>query len=201
MHDLYTATVRVDLPPDSEMSRGVESSIKSLPSSFECKALYVSVLHSFIIHCRSPLLFQFNSQQHESLTSPHLPKAKRLAHIVSGPQGLFSEGNRHVLSVHDVTDADIPLPELTSGRLFIVSVPFPIFSTVLQCISRVRVLIKPRALDCTFLGTSCPLWNVARSTWRKHIMHRYIVIPTDWWVRNGQVAGASLGNECSVSPF
>lgn len=45
-HDLYTATTRVSLHPESEMKRGVESTMKSLPSSFTCKAVYVSILHS-----------------------------------------------------------------------------------------------------------------------------------------------------------
>lgn len=45
-HDLYTATTRVNLHPDSEMKRGVESSMKPLPPSFKCKAVYVSTLHS-----------------------------------------------------------------------------------------------------------------------------------------------------------
>ena len=51
-HDLYTAETSVNLDPQSEMWRGVESSIKRLPSDFKCKAIYVSTLNSH----DSPLL-------------------------------------------------------------------------------------------------------------------------------------------------
>ena len=45
-HDLYTAMTSVNLHPDSDIKRGVESSMKSLPSSFKFKVVYVSNLYS-----------------------------------------------------------------------------------------------------------------------------------------------------------
>ena len=54
-HDLYTATISVNLPPDSEMRKGVESSMKLLPPSFKCKAVYVRAIYSNHL----PLLIAF----------------------------------------------------------------------------------------------------------------------------------------------
>ncbi|KAG8216244.1 hypothetical protein J3R82DRAFT_8285 [Butyriboletus roseoflavus] len=84
MHDLYTATINVNLGPESEMMRGVETNMKRLPSDFECKAVY------------------FNSEQYESLVgirNSDAPKAKHLARLLFGSQGI--------------------IPENDSGRLFI----------------------------------------------------------------------------------
>ncbi|KAH0831364.1 hypothetical protein J3R83DRAFT_14027 [Lanmaoa asiatica] len=78
-HDLYTATTRVILHPDSKIKKGVESSMKSLPPSFKCKAVY------------------FNSEQ--SLTGINnldSSKAKHLARLFCGSQGIFPENDRHV---------------------------------------------------------------------------------------------------------
>ncbi|KAI9567656.1 hypothetical protein HD554DRAFT_2192361 [Boletus coccyginus] len=72
-HDLYTATTCVNLLLDSEMKKGVESSMKSLPSSFKCKAVY------------------FNSEQHDPLVrtnTSHLNKAKHLACLFSEPHSI-----------------------------------------------------------------------------------------------------------------
>ena len=44
-HDLYTATTSVNLGPESEMAKGVESRMKRLPLNFKCKAVYVGTLH------------------------------------------------------------------------------------------------------------------------------------------------------------
>lgn len=130
MHDLYTATIRVNLHPDSEMKRGVESSMKSLPSSFKCKTVYVSSLHSNDL---SPLkTLQFNFEQYNSLTgikSSHLQKGRQLACIFSGSQGISTRNDGQVPLVHCLAYVDIMLSQLNSGRLFIVSVPFLAVST------------------------------------------------------------------------
>ncbi|KAH0831350.1 hypothetical protein J3R83DRAFT_14012 [Lanmaoa asiatica] len=78
-HNLYTATTCVNLHPDSEMKKGVESSMKSLPPSFKCKAIY------------------FNSEQSLiGINNSDSPKAKHLARLFCGPQGIFPENDRHV---------------------------------------------------------------------------------------------------------
>ncbi|KAF8123691.1 hypothetical protein EV363DRAFT_1455306 [Boletus edulis] len=77
-YDLYTATTRVNLQPDSEMKRGVESSMKSLPSSFKCKAVYL------------------NSEQSDRLVrinKSHLPKTKHFARLLFGPHGIVPENS------------------------------------------------------------------------------------------------------------
>ncbi|KAF8558574.1 hypothetical protein OG21DRAFT_1075395 [Imleria badia] len=89
MHDLYTATTCVNLHPDSEMSRGVKSSMKSLPSSFKCKALY------------------FNTDQYDSLASVKnlsSNKAKHLARLLFGSQGIVPENDSGRLFIGQTTN-------------------------------------------------------------------------------------------------
>ncbi|KAG9310182.1 hypothetical protein JVU11DRAFT_9807 [Chiua virens] len=72
-HDLYIAAIDVNLPSDSEMSGGVESSIKRLPPSFKCKAVY------------------FNPEQSRFLANMKYScshKTKHLAFLFSGLQGI-----------------------------------------------------------------------------------------------------------------
>ncbi|KAG9310203.1 hypothetical protein JVU11DRAFT_9845 [Chiua virens] len=80
-HDLYIAAIDVNLPSDSEMSGGVESSIKRLPPSFKCKAVY------------------FNPEQSRFLANMKIScshKTKHLACLFSGLQGIApdNEGGR-----------------------------------------------------------------------------------------------------------
>ncbi|KAG9310168.1 hypothetical protein JVU11DRAFT_9790 [Chiua virens] len=77
-HDLYTATTHVNLLPDSEMRRGVRSVMKTLPSTFECRAVY------------------FNPEQSDAfdrIKNSHSRNTKYLASLFSGPQGIVPEND------------------------------------------------------------------------------------------------------------
>ncbi|KAG8216243.1 hypothetical protein J3R82DRAFT_8284 [Butyriboletus roseoflavus] len=87
-HDLYTANTSVNLGPESEMRKGVVSSMKQLPSDFKCKAVY------------------FNSEQYDSLASiknSDSPEAKHLARLLFGSQGIIPENDRHGQSTNQTT--------------------------------------------------------------------------------------------------
>ncbi|KAG9310196.1 hypothetical protein JVU11DRAFT_9834 [Chiua virens] len=81
-HDLYIAEIDVNLQSDSDMSRGIKSCMKSLPSTFECKAVYFNPEQSDTLHGIK------NSRSHI---------VKHLASMFSGPQGIFPENDRRVL--------------------------------------------------------------------------------------------------------
>ncbi|KAH0831140.1 hypothetical protein J3R83DRAFT_13710 [Lanmaoa asiatica] len=102
MHDLCTVTIRVTLYPDSEMKRGVESSMKLLPPSFKCKAVY------------------FNSEQSlTGINNSHSPQGETSCPPFLRLTGHFSRERQARASVYCPTYDDIPPSELSSGRLFI----------------------------------------------------------------------------------
>ncbi|KAG9310204.1 hypothetical protein JVU11DRAFT_9846 [Chiua virens] len=87
-HDLYIAAIDVNLQSDSDMSRGINSCMKSLPSTFECKAVYFNPEQSDTLHGIK------NSRSHI---------VKHLASIFSGPQGIFPENDRRGQSTNQTT--------------------------------------------------------------------------------------------------